>query len=246
MNDFQKSDEFPQVSTDLALLENAMNYTKWQFSLCRPYVGKRTLEIGAGLGNYTRLLLKCGEVWPTDGDEYYVRKLRARFNNIAAKASKLRLGTLTTVDKDDIVRFRPDTIICMNVLEHVENDINAVAELAGCLSAKGRLILLVPGCPCLFSQIDREYGHYRRYDKRRIRMISRRTSVPCIHVQYSNPVGMIGWMWSHTLFGKKELGHEQVKAFDKLVPALALIQRVVPAPIGLTLLAVYGGTGKND
>ncbi len=223
-----------------------MNYTKWQFSLCRPYVGKRTLEIGAGLGNYTHLLLKCGDVWPTDGDEYYVHKLRAQFSNIAVKVSQLRIGTLTTTDKEDIFRFRPDTIICMNVLEHVENDVDAVGELAGCLSAKGRLILLVPACPCLFSQIDREYGHYRRYDKRRIRTISSKTSAPCIHVQYSNPVGMIGWIWSHTLLRKRELGHWQVKAFDKLVPILALIQRIVPSPIGLSLLAVYGGTGKDD
>jgi len=126
-----------------------------------PYLGQRILEIGAGIGNISRQLPKRELLTVSDIDETYLRLLEDAFRgNELTQVIRLDLGS----DEDSArVSERYDTIVCLNVLEHIRDDESALRRMRTLLAPKGRLVLLVPQYPALYGAYDRELGHFRRY-----------------------------------------------------------------------------------
>ena len=235
---------YPRVEKDLEVLRHAANYNRWLYTLCRPHLGTRILEIGSGIGNHTARLLLHGDVWATDCEDHYVAVLRRKFKDRSVAISKLSLDNWDGRLQEEVRAFRPDTVVCLNVLEHVEDDVASVGAMLDCLSPGGRLILIVPAMGLLFSKIDVNYGHRRRYDRARIEFIRGETGSTLLHLKHFNFVGALGWLWNYRIRGKEALMAGQIALFDRLVPFLAAAERRVPVPLGLSTIAVLG-RGEN-
>lgn len=231
--------EFPQVAEDLRTLSDAHNYHQWLYSAVRGALGSRIVEIGAGIGNYTPLLLGHGHVLAAEPEPVYVAYLRQRFASSARfGVLPLALGDWSREERAQVSAFEPDTFVCMNVLEHVEHDAASIAAMFSCLPPGGHVALILPALSWLYSPLDRRYGHYRRYGKADVpRLIRglRDVSVPRCH--YLNAPAVPGWWINHVLLKRESLPKGQTRLFDRtIVPVAAALERVVPVPFGLSLV----------
>src|SRR5690349_21720540 len=141
----------------------APRFNRWMFARLRPWIGRRVLEIGAGIGNMSVLLLDhaaVDRVVLTDTEPYYLSRLRERF----AGRAQVAVAELRLPARDPrLVAERLDTVVCLNVLEHIEQDGAALGAMRDLLQPGGRLVLLVPSLRALYGTLDEALGHFRRY-----------------------------------------------------------------------------------
>lgn len=230
---------YPQVTEDLHVLSDARHYHEWLYSCIKGALGSRIIEVGAGIGNYTPFLLTHGAVRIAEPEPAYAGHLRRRFGAFGnLDVEQLALGAWTAETRARVREFRPDTFVCLNVLEHVVEDEAAVAAMYDCLEPGGHLALVLPALGWLFSALDERYGHYRRYGRadaaRLVRSLTG-ASIPRCH--YLNAIAVPAWWINHVLLKREGLPKAQTKFFDRvLVPLAAAFERVVPVPFGLSLV----------
>lgn len=223
--------------SDLEVMARAHNYRRWMYRRIAPFVGRRVLEIGAGIGNFTSLLLDRELVVATDNHPPCVEYMRDRLGALL-KVPPLRLDISEPPD-ERLLGHDFDTIICLNVLEHIEDDDGALARMYGLLAPGGRLVLLVPAFQFLFGTVDHALGHHRRYTRRDLLPKMRRSGFEVERAFYMNVIGMAGWFWNNRVVGRVEESEKQVGFFDRLVaPVAERVERVLPPPFGLSLIAV--------
>ena len=143
---------------------SAPNFNRWMADTINPFVGKRVLEIGAGMGNLTRLLLAGRKRYvATDIDREHLERLRTRLSH----RPNLETAELDAADPrgQEAFRGQMDTVVCLNVLEHIEDDLAALENIRTMLQDGGRAIILVPADQTIFNSLDVELGHFRRYPK---------------------------------------------------------------------------------
>src|SRR4030042_777870 len=147
----------------LSILEEDSAYNQWIFDKVRPWLGKSILEVGCGIGNLTALLLQAGKVVASDMNPHYLQKVDDKFGSHSNLNGVLLWDIQQDLSKDFPVSI--DTILCSNVLEHVEDDDTVLSRFYRFLPQGGRLVLLVPALRILYNTFDRELGHFRRYSK---------------------------------------------------------------------------------
>ena len=241
-NDYNYSDNFEtniHIKSDLELLNKSVNYRKWLFQIIKPFLGERILEAGSGIGNYTEKMLGKESIWATDIDPLYFNHLRNRFKkNPEVNTMILDISNVTP----DVIKFflteKIDTIVVLNVLEHIEKDMETVRNLQQCLPASGRIILVVPALQRLLSPLDKAYGHFRRYSKKDIRKIADNVEMELEECKYFNFIGIFGWLYFAMIKKKVNLPTLQTRVFDYVVPFVSMIENIIRPRIGLSLLAV--------
>ncbi len=225
------------VLRDLELMSPARNYSRWIHEELAGFLGQRIVECGAGIGNNTRLLLDRELVVATDAHEPCVDFLATRFSEWT-NVTALR-AALGEPDFRSLARYEPDTIVCVNVLEHVEDDLSALQDMRDVLSGFGRVILLVPAHPVLFGSMDRRLGHFRRYTRRALLHQLARAGLSVEHSFYMNTLGTLGWFVNNRIFHISDQSPGQISVFDRLVvPWLRRAERAVRPPFGMSLVAV--------
>src|SRR5712691_6930703 len=138
----------------------APRYNRWMFDRLRPWVGRRVLEIGAGIGNMSAFFADRERVVLTDTEPYYLGRLRERFaDRRQVLVTELRLPDVSSGLKTE----RLDTVVSLNVLEHIEDDRASLRAMHDLLRPGGRLVLLVPSLRALYGTLDEALGHFRRY-----------------------------------------------------------------------------------
>lgn len=243
LNNITQPNEFsieidPFYEQDLLQMAVATNYLKWQFNLVQPYLGKHVLEIGGGIGNFTSSLATTAEsVISLEPNVYCYNKLKqatAAINNVTIyNIAAEQLNNHVASD------YLADTVICMNVLEHIQDDAEAVQTFSQRLKVGGNMVLLIPAVPWVFGDIDRRLGHYRRYSKQSITSLLHEVGMEISVLRYFNFIGLWGWLWNTRVFKKQQQSNGQIYFFDKyLVPWLSKAEQVVPVPIGQSLLVV--------
>jgi len=221
-------------SHDEVLLElaYAKNYNAWLFGRAAPYLGERVLDVGAGIGTFSELALEHGaSVTALEPDPPFADYLRGRFD----PAQPIEVVGAELMDLDRSGAF--DSIICFNVLEHVSDDAAALRQLRTLLAPSGRLLLLVPAHTWLSSPFDQAVGHERRYEKRGLSELLTAAGLDLEVARYVNPVGALGWLASMRLRRRASLPAGQVRAFDRIVPAIRFLDRL-HLPFGQSLWAV--------
>src|SRR5262249_29629775 len=188
------------------------------FSGLRPLGGKRVLEIGAGIGNMTRHLLGREHVVATDLNPRYLRILANTFER--HNRVQVMLLDLTAFDPADLDVHRLDTILCLNVLEHVADDRTVLRRLAESLVPGGRLILLVPAHHRLYGAIDRAIHHQRRYEGEELRARLEEAGFAVEHVEFFNRLGVLGWYLNSVLLRRTHVPGVQLRLQNALVPLL--------------------------
>ena len=222
----------------LEILAEAPQYNRWQFDMVAPWLGKRILEVGAGIGNMSEQFLegRPDQLVVTDTDAFYRARLAERF----AGRPEVVVEALSMPDPSAGPRFagyRLDTVIATNVVEHIEDDLGTVRTMRSLLVSGGRAVILVPALQSIYGTLDRELGHYRRYSRSRLRRLLERAGLQVEQLRWFNRVGVLGWWFNGRVRGVSRIPLDQLRTFDRLVPLLRL-ERFLPLPFGQSLIAV--------
>lgn len=228
----------PAGAETLEIMQAAPQYNRWQCTRIAPYLGRRICEVGAGIGNMSTLLLEGAPelLVLTDTDGYYREALRDRFGGRPG----VFVDELTLPDasaRDRFERYALDTVVALNVIEHIAEDVAALRSIAGMLRPGGRAVILVPALQMLYGSLDRELGHQRRYTRSCLSDRMRQAGFRVEHVSYFNLVGTLGWWVNARLRRLPRIPLQQLRYFDSLVPILRLEDRV-PLPFGLSVIAI--------
>ena len=219
----------------LESLSNARQLNRWIISLFQPYIGQRILEAGCGTGNMTALLLDRERLVAIDVDEHYCERIRRRYGHLSnLRIERVDLEDAAAVESLSGEQF--DTVVSINVLEHISDDSKAVASLRDVLQPGGRLVVLVPAQPDLFSPSDTAMGHFRRYDRNSLRSLLESAGMSVELISDFNRLGVLGWR-ANKLLGRSEISPWQARVYGWLVPFARLIDRIGFGR-GLSLLAV--------
>ncbi|HSB37256.1 MAG TPA: bifunctional glycosyltransferase/class I SAM-dependent methyltransferase [Thermoanaerobaculia bacterium] len=212
-------------------------YNRWLHERFERHLGSRVLEVGSGVGNQTRWFIDKERVVASDIESHYVRELRANFGG----RSNVRIASfrfpLSDADRADLAAERIDTVVCLNVLEHIEDDREAVRDFARTLPAGGRLVLLVPANPSLYGTLDVNLHHYRRYDREALRQLVEGAGFAVDEIRFLNRPGVVGWWLNSRVLKRKVLPKQQLGAFKWLLPILRSEEKTAPS-WGMSLLVL--------
>lgn len=211
------------------------HYNDWIWQSIAPYVGNRVLEVGAGIGNMTRVLYGRDLIVATDLELPYLHILRNRFaRNPTIEVERLDLNS------DDCLALKKhefDTVVCLNVLEHIEDHEGALQRLYEVLMPGGRLALFVPADQKLFGTMDTQVGHFRRYSREELQQLMEAAGFVTEKLTYQNIFGRFGWWLNGRVLKRAHLPAGQSRMFDYVVPILRRLEPKNPSR-GLSLIAV--------
>jgi SAM-dependent methyltransferase len=227
---------------DQERMSRARRYFAWQSRLAGRELGRRVVEIGCGLGNFTETLLDRELVVALDAEPACIERLRHRYpgraNLHAIACQAPSPGFL------ELRRFQPDSCVCLNVLEHIADDAGALRAMAAILPLGGRIVLLVPAFPSLYGPIDRDLGHYRRYRRGSLRRAAESAGLALKKLHYLNSAGFFAWWANSHIFHRREQSTRQIAFFDGVVvPVMSRVEDVVRPPFGQSLFAVLEKAG---
>lgn len=214
--------------------ESAANYLSWIAELCSAHLGHRVLEAGAGLGAMTSRYQQGREVVANDVSPSCVQALRERFAgypNVRVEDRDLR-----TMELDD--RF--DSVLMVNVLEHIADDVGALQGLIRLLVPGGNVVIYVPALNGLYGPLDKKVGHYRRYSVWRLRKVFLEAGMEPVEVRWVNLLAIPAW----AAFGRgdiddRERSSSMLSLWDRTaVPVGRVIEEHIRVPIGLNVLGV--------
>jgi 2-polyprenyl-3-methyl-5-hydroxy-6-metoxy-1,4-benzoquinol methylase len=224
---------------DLETMSEARKYHAHVYGLLRPFVGKRVLEVGAGIGTMTAdLLTMADRVVAIEPNE--TSALRARTALGPNPKLDLRVCHLEECDAAALAAEHFDTVVCVNVLEHIEDDVAALRNFRDIVApSKGHVLIFVPAVQSVYGPLDAELGHHRRYWKRSLRAAFEHAGMDLVRLQYSNPIGLIGWAYNSWIAKSTAHSSNQIWWFETFVAPWALpLERMLPVPLGLSLVAV--------
>lgn len=222
---------------NLEIASEARNFNHWMYGEIYHSLKGSILEIGSGLGTFSEKIISDfpnSFVTLTDISPTYLNMLREKFHQKNVSINKLDLNLREDYEKNGYEKF--DSIVALNVLEHVENDEFALEQLYKMLRKDGNLVILVPCHKFLFNMIDSSIGHYRRYTKKELEYKVRKARFEIIRMFYFNMVGIIGWYVNGNLCKKSQVNQSAFKIYDKIVPIMRLAEKITCKKIGISLI----------
>jgi SAM-dependent methyltransferase len=218
----------------LVALAECRNHRKWFADFARPYLGDHPIEIGSGLGDYAREWIPLVEQFTaTDADETLLLGLKqqmAGYPNV-----EVRHVLLPTTERGD-----HSCLICYNVLEHIDEDVEALRSMARLVRSGGYLLLVCPAFPFAMSPVDVATGHVRRYTKRTMTKALRQADLDVVDVRYANSLGLICYYLFTSLLRKQPSTGAVMTTYDRLVvPVVQWAERLIKRPpFGQSVVAV--------
>ncbi len=224
------------VSHSLAILATVYHYNHWIYLSCRDFLGPTVAEIGSGVGNTTQFLLNSEEVACLEPYAPYRDYLTKRF----AKHLNVSVHPFAIEDcpNSEVPEGKFDSVLCINVLEHIADDIGAIRRMKRMLRPGGNAIILVPAMPCIYGAMDKAMGHHRRYTISSLRRAFSDAGMHPYHARYMNMVGALGWWWRGRLLKKAHIPESATLMFDKLVPMISTLERIIPPFFGQSVIVV--------
>jgi SAM-dependent methyltransferase len=226
---------------DLEAMSLAVKYHKWLLDEFRPYIGKNIVEVGAGKGSFSEMLLA------TQPDTLSLVEPSEMFDDLSRIISSNDNGprvdlfhSIFEVAKPILTSTaKPDTIIYVNVLEHIEDDLRELGLIRDSLTDGGRCLIFVPAMTALFSEFDRDLGHFRRYRKGELEKKVRDAGFKILRSRYFDLAGVAPWFVKYRILRSRTLGGGTVSLYDNLlVPIMRRVESVVAPPIGKNILLV--------
>jgi SAM-dependent methyltransferase len=230
-----------QIQLDGRELETAMsivppNYHAWILSNFEPYLKGTVAEIGAGSGNFSSQLINkiSGKLIAVEPSMQMFPLLERRFSgNPRVVCEQHYFEDIAPIYKNSL-----DSIVYVNVLEHVENDQKELSLACSALKPGGHLCIFVPALQFLFSEYDASVGHHRRYYKNQLGSRLRGAGFEIVELKYFDIVGILPWLLLMKLF-RLSLVPNSVLMYDKMVvPLMRRIESLVHAPVGKNLIVV--------
>jgi SAM-dependent methyltransferase len=225
---------FDYSGNELATLAVAVNYQRWILSRFEPYLGDTVAEVGAGIGSFSKLLMQSA-----------ARKLYAfepsqnMFPGLVhAIGQDDRVEPINNVFDEKLLPQGVDSVLYVNVLEHVEHDAEELRTAFRALRPGGHVIVFSPALSWLYSDFDRQVGHYRRYTKKSLVKLATDAKYRIVKANYFDVAGILPWYVSFVLL-KSHPNQASVALYDKLVvPPMRVLERLAPPPIGKNVLLI--------
>ena len=221
----------------LARMARLEPYNRWLADRFRHAVGPRVLEIGAGFGNMTRQLLGRELVVASDLDPVALEYLRGSFRDepgVRVASYRFPLGA---AEREEIRGLAIDTVVCLNVLEHIEDDAATLADFHALLRPGGRVVLVVPALARLYGSLDEHLRHFRRYEKAELEAKLRAAGFTIEDCRFLNRPGIVGWYVNGKILRRRVLPAGQLAAFRLALPLLRR-EETNPPSIGMSLLGI--------
>lgn len=222
----------------MLLLSERFNYNHWIYDNIQDYIGDNILEVGAGIGNITDFIIFKNKLTVIDINQDYIDYLKAKYYFRDKSSFNALKVDIQNIKSSPLTAEKFDTIICLNILEHLENDRGAVENMSSLLEQGGRLIILVPALKALYGSMDISFEHLRRYNKKELISLIQEQNLKMVKLHYLNILGLLGWFFNGRLLKKKELPEKQTKLFDKLVPFLGFAEKIIKPPLGQSLILI--------
>jgi SAM-dependent methyltransferase len=227
-----------QALNELEIMSKALNYNNWIWQKIVPFIGNNIIEIGAGTGTFTTHLSNRNQVFATDNAVNCIEILRNRFRSKGNII--IEYFDITKPPDMQIWRHRTlDTAICLNVLEHIENDSLALQNINSLLVQGSKLILMVPAFQFAYGTIDILDNHFRRYSKKLLVDRLLNSGFTPINISYFNSLGLLAWYFTNKLVRDSSTSASKVKIYDRyFVPVLRILENIIPPPFGQSLIAI--------
>lgn len=236
-----------ELSYNLSHWDYINNYSKWMYNMYEPYVGKKVFDVGAGMGRMVQYYIdKCKYTVATDIFQSQVDYMNEHFKSYPNFRAEL-LDVLS----DDISEYEGafDTVICINVLEHLEDDELAIKKMKSLLEKGGNLVLFVPAFQKLYCKLDENVNHYRRYDRGILRNLASKCDMDVVYNRYFNAMGIIPYY----LKGKRKiqegesfstsLNENNSKIYNLASKILEPIEKHFPPKVGISEIIVLRKRG---
>lgn len=222
-------------SFTLESLATAVNYHRWLTDLVEPYLGDAPVELGSGLGDYaaTWAAARPGRlVTVTDADPSRDAHLRRRF------AGDPRIS-VRALDIAHPYRGDHSCLVAMNVLEHIEDHVAALAAAHTLLRPGGFVVMFVPAFELAMSRFDRQVGHVRRYTVPTLRAAYAAAGLEVGRIHYVNAPGLLAWVAGMRLLRMTPQDGPTVRLWDRtVVPVARAVESRVRPPFGQSVVAV--------
>lgn len=225
------------IRRSLVALDQLQRYNHWIFRLMAHHVHGRVLEIGGGLGNLTAIIAgHADHVVSLEPVERFAAAAQQRFTNDPHVDVIHSYLAEQIPPPDPGQRF--DTAISFNVIEHIEDDIQAHAQMRDMLKPGGKVITFVPAGPWAYGKLDESLGHYRRYTLASLKEVMEQADLRWIEGQYHNRIGSLGWWLNSRVLKKTDVPVNQAVLFNKLLPVIRTVDKLLPFGFGQSVIGV--------
>lgn len=235
------ADKVEYAGKDLEAMDFAVRYHNWILEVFRPYLGKRIVEVGAGTGSFSELLLETQPESLTlvEPSEMFERLELAMGSRNGVARPRLHNNIFRNVAAEIKDEQRPDSIIYVNVLEHIDDDELELEVVHDTLAQGGRLFIFVPANRFLFSNFDRNIGHCRRYGKKELHQKLDAAGFRLVKSRWFDLLGVLPWLIKYRFMRSTTMGSGAVQAYDRyIVPAIRPIENLINPPIGKNLIVI--------
>lgn len=235
------SENVVYIGKDLEAMSFAVNYHKWILREFRPFLGENVVEVGAGSGDFSTLLLEekpktLNLVEPSAMFEQLQENISPE--NTTTEIAFHRAIFAEVADKIAAGK-KPDSIIYVNVLEHIEDDRGELKLIYETLKLGGHCLIFVPALMALYGEFDRKIGHFRRYTKAEIEEKCRAAGFKIVRSSYFDFAGIFPWYVKYRLLKSDSLESGAVALYDRIaVPFVKTVETILPVPIGKNVLLV--------
>lgn len=218
------------------------SYYRWVLNNFNPYIGKRIWDAGAGVGHVSSMLTANADLLlATEYTSQNLEALHARFDAEA----KVEVSFCDLLDEkgSNFESLNIDTIINLDVLEHLQDDMTALKTFYRNLVPGGRLLIKVPAHPCLLGTMDKASLHFRRYKKKELRSKLELTGFHVERIKHMNMMAVVPYFIKGRVLKRKgnfsrEISEGQLLLYNRIMPVLEGIEKIIPAFFGLSLIAV--------
>ena len=230
------SPSFTYSGEELDSLDGMRNYHAWIARRFAPFLGARIVEAGAGIGTFAEHLLAAApgaRVTLVEPAANNYPHLHARF------ADRARVRTLQGYLDDAGADGSADSVVAVNVMEHVRDDDAFLRTAHRLLASGGHALLFVPALPGLYGTLDEAFEHFRRYTRPGLAQRLRAAGFNPLRVQYTNLPGIAAWWLSGRVLRRRTVTARDARLYDRwVVPWVRELERVWTPPLGQSLIAV--------
>ncbi|MGA8144860.1 MAG: bifunctional glycosyltransferase/class I SAM-dependent methyltransferase [Candidatus Acidiferrales bacterium] len=218
----------------LERINRAPRFNKWMADVVRPHVGDRVLEIGAGIGNMSVNLMPRSTYWATDVNPFYLNYLET----LRSSRPYMHVACTDGVKAESFPTGQNfDTVVCLNVIEHIQDDVGALQNIRKALADGGTAIILVPHGPNLYGTLDEVLGHCRRYTEEQLAGVARQAGFHVEQILKFNRPGVPAWWLNGKILKRKTFGIAQIRLLNILTPIFRRIDAWLPLP-PLSIIAI--------
>lgn len=237
--------EHESLTASLDKLAALENYYQWVLEELRPFLGNRLAEIGAGTGTFTELLITAhiasnpaAHLAVFEPSEHYYRKLHEKLRG--RYPGLIQTGRLAATQ--GYFHASPegfDTIVMINVLEHIENDLDAVRTVHQSLAPGGTYIAFVPALQWLYSAFDGAVGHHRRYERTQLEEVFHQGGFEVVKAKYMDCMGVLPWYLINVLGGSTSINPHLARLYDTwFVPVTKWVEGLREPRVGKNILMI--------